>query len=134
MNVVGIGTDIIECHRIAEMMAKHDDVFIERVFTPHEIEYCSPRKAADQHFAGRWAAKEAILKSMGTGWAKGIRWTDLEIQTRPGGKPVVKIGGIAREICNDLGIAEILISISHTKEFATAFATAIGPGKPADVE
>ena len=63
---------------------------------------------------------------MGTGWAKGIRWTDLEIQTLPGGKPVVHINGTAKEICESIGIAEILISISHCHAYATAFATAIG--------
>ena len=126
MNVKGIGTDIIECERIAEMLAKHDDIFRERVFTAYEIEYCSARKASAQHYAGRWAAKEAILKSMGTGWAKGIKWTDIEIKTLPGGKPIVEIGGVARDVCDSLGIDEILISISHTKEYATAFATAVG--------
>ena len=126
MNVVGIGVDIVECDRIANMIEKHEGIFVNRVFTPYEIEYCSARKAAAQHYAGRWAAKEAILKSMGTGWAKGIRWTDLEIQTLPGGKPVVHINGTAKEICESIGIAEILISISHCHAYATAFATAIG--------
>ena len=130
MNVVGIGIDIIECDRIADMIKKHDEIFINRVFTPYEIEYCGARKAAAQHYAGRWAAKEAILKSMGTGWAKGIHWTDLEIQTLPGGKPVVQINGTAKEICESRGISEILISISHCHAYATAFATAIGQPQP----
>ena len=132
MNVVGIGIDIIECERIADMMKKHDEIFINRVFTPYEIEYCGGRKAAAQHFAGRWAAKEAILKSMGTGWAKGIRWLDIEIQTLPGGKPIVNISGVAKDICDSRGISDILISISHCHSYATAFATAIGNGSPPD--
>lgn len=126
MKVVGIGTDIIECDRIGEMLDKHGDVFIKRVFTPYEIAYCDRHKAAVQHYAGRWAAKEAILKAMGTGWSKGIRWVDIEIQTLPGGKPEVHIGGVASEICESRGIEDMLISISHTKAFATAFATAVG--------
>ena len=77
--VVGIGTDIVECLRIANMIEKHQDVFINRVFTPGEIEYCGGRKSTTQHYAGRWAAKEAILKAIGTGWANGIQWTDIEI-------------------------------------------------------
>ncbi len=138
MNVVGIGIDIVECDRIANMIEKHEEIFINRVFTPYEIEYCSVRKAAAQHYAGRWAAKEAILKSMGTGWAKGIRWIDLEIQTLPGGQPVVHINGKAKEICQSRGISEILISISHCHAYATAFATALGqrqqplPNEPID--
>ena len=78
-NLISIGTDIIECVRIAQMIEKHGEVFLQRVFTQKEIQYCSSRKAATQHYAGRWAAKEAVLKVLGTGWAKGIQWTDVEI-------------------------------------------------------
>lgn len=126
MNVIGIGTDIVECLRIAQMIEKHEDVFIQRVYTPGEIEYCGHRKAATQHYAGRWAAKEAILKAIGTGWAKGIQWTDIEIINEMGGKPIVRLGGQAKEICHSKGIQEVLVSISHCRTFATAFATAIG--------
>ena len=127
MNVIGIGTDIVECLRIANMIEKHEDVFIQRVYTPGEIEYCGQRKSSTQHYAGRWAAKEAILKAIGTGWAKGIQWTDIEIVNEMGGKPFVRLAGQAKEICHSQGIDEILISISHTRTFATAFATAVGP-------
>lgn len=127
-NVVGIGTDIVECSRIANMIEKHEELFLQRVYTEWEIEYCSGRKSAVQHYAGRWAAKEAILKSFGTGWAKGIAWTDIEIKNEMGGKPSVIIRGAARKICDDLGISEVLISISHCNSHATAFATAVGSG------
>lgn len=123
--VIGIGTDIIECERIAQMIEKHDDVFLTRVFTVGEIEYCAPRKAAVQHYAGRWAAKEAVLKSLGTGWAKGIQWTDIEVCNQMGGKPCVQLHNAAAEVANSLGITDILISISHCQSFATAFATAL---------
>ena len=125
MQVFGIGTDIVECARIESMIEKHQNLFIDRVFTPVEIEYCSKRKAAVQHYAGRWAAKEAILKSLGTGWAKGIAWTDIEVRNEMGGQPKVRLGGGAREICEKKGITEILISISHCAQFATAYATAL---------
>ena len=71
--LISIGTDIIECVRIAQLIEKHGEVFLQRVFTQKEILYCSSRKAATQHYAGRWAAKEAVLKVLGTGWAKGIQ-------------------------------------------------------------
>ena len=128
-NVIGIGTDIVEVARIGDMIEKHDDTFIEKVFTEGEITYCGPRKAAVQHFAGRWAAKEAILKSIGTGWSNGIKWTDIEVINEMGGKPYVKLNGKAIEVCEDRGIEEILISISHCNLFATAFATALGANK-----
>lgn len=130
MNVLGIGTDIIECERVASMIEKHPGVFINRVYTPSEIEYCGSKKSATQHYAGRWAAKEAILKAIGTGWAKGIQWTDIEVINEKGGKPFVKLGGEAKKICEARGMVEILISISHCKAYATAFATAVGAASP----
>jgi holo-[acyl-carrier protein] synthase len=125
-NVIGIGTDIVECDRIADMIEKHEDGFVSKVYTAWEIEYCGKRKAATQHYAGRWAAKEAILKAMGTGWAKGIQWTDLEVRNAMGGAPSVFLTGVAAELCESTGISEIKISISHSKSYATAFAVAIG--------
>lgn len=129
-NLIGIGTDIVECLRIAKMIEKHEDVFISRVFTQGEILYCAGRKSATQHFAGRWAAKEAILKAMGTGWSKGIQWTEIEICNQAGGKPIVQLSGAAAEVALAQGISEILISISHCRLFATAFATAVGEPIP----
>ena len=126
MSIIGIGTDIIECLRIARMIERHGELFLGRVFTSLEIDYCSLRKTATQHYAGRWAAKESILKAMGTGWSRGIRWKDLEILTEPSGKPHVQIEGTAWEICQEKGISRILLSISHCRSHATAQAIALG--------
>jgi holo-[acyl-carrier protein] synthase len=126
MNVIGIGTDIVECLRIAQMIERHGELFISRVYTPAEIEYCSVRKAATQHFAGRWAAKEAILKTLGTGWTKGISWRDAEILPNHGGQPQVTLHGGALEVADKLGIHLVQISISHCRSHATAFAIACG--------
>ena len=93
MSVIGIGTDIIECLRIAQMIERHGELFLARVYTPREIEYCSSRKAATQHYAGRWAAKEAVLKALGTGWARGISWQDIEVRNDLGGKPSIALAG-----------------------------------------
>ncbi len=126
MNVLGIGTDIVECLRIAKMIERHGELFIQRVYTSLEIEYCSTRKAATQHYAGRWAAKEAVLKAMGTGWARGIRWRDIEVRNDVSGKPSIALAGGAREVCEERRIGEILISISHCRSHATAYALALG--------
>ncbi|MEY2613207.1 MAG: Holo-[acyl-carrier-protein] synthase [Planctomycetota bacterium] len=123
--VVGIGTDIIECDRIAQMMQKHGETFIQRVFTAEEIDYCSRHRTADQHYAGRWAAKEAVLKVLGTGWAKGIQWTDVEVVRDVSGAPSIRLRNRAAEIAKERGIREVLISISHCKAFATAFAVGV---------
>jgi holo-[acyl-carrier protein] synthase len=127
MNVLGIGTDIVECLRIAQMIDRHGELFINRVYTTGEIEYCRSRKQATQHFAGRWAAKEAILKAIGTGWANGICWTDLEVRNDPGGQPKVLVRGGAKEAALRRGIGDILVSISHCRTYATAYALAVGP-------
>ena len=124
--VLGIGTDIIECARIGTMIEKHGETFLERVFTAQEIDYCSGRKAAEQHYAGRWAAKEAVLKALGTGWAHGIQWTDVEVVNLQGGKPTIVLDGKALSIAQQLGIATMLITLSHCRSHAIAYATAMG--------
>ena len=126
MTVIGIGTDIIECLRIAKMIERHGELFLTRVYTSHEIEYCTARKASTQHYAGRFAAKEAVLKALGTGWTRGIHWRDIEVKNEMGGKPGIILGGAASELAGKLGIAEMLISISHCRTHATAFAVAVG--------
>jgi holo-[acyl-carrier protein] synthase len=125
MNCVGIGTDIVECLRIAQMIERHGEEFLTRVYTPQEIDYCRRRKAATQHYAGRWAAKEAVLKTLGTGWAKGIAWTDIEVTNELSGQPKITLAGGAAEIARQLGITQVLISISHCRSHATAFAMAV---------
>lgn len=134
MNVLGIGTDIIECLRIAQMIERHGELFINRVYTPLEIRYCQSRKQATQHFAGRWAAKEAILKALGTGWRKGISWRDIEVRNDHSGRPVVGLRGGARDIVEQRGIREMLVSISHCRSHATAYALALGTEVPAPSE
>ena len=127
-NIFGIGTDIIECLRIAQMIERHGELFINRVYTEHEIQYCRARKAATQHFAGRWAAKEAVLKAIGTGWRRGISWRDIEVHNQPGGKPTVLVRGGVRDAIEKLAIGEIFLSISHCRSHATAYAIAISAG------
>ena len=130
MEILGIGTDIIECPRIGRMIEQHGELFLRRVYTDREIGYCQARKHAIEHFAGRWAAKEAILKAIGTGWSKGICWTDLEIRNAPSGAPKVLVRGGAKDAALARGIADILISISHCRTYATAYALATGkPGQ-----
>jgi holo-[acyl-carrier protein] synthase len=124
-NLVSIGTDIVECVRIAQMIEKYGEVFLQRVFTQKEIQYCSSRKAATQHYAGRWAAKEAVMKVLGTGWSKGIHWTDLEVTNEVSGAPKLILSGRAAEIAKERGIREVLLSISHCRSYATAFATGV---------
>ncbi len=134
INIVGIGTDIVECLRIAQMIERHAEQFISRVYTEHEIQYCQSRKLSTPHFAGRWAAKEAVLKAMGTGWRRGISWRDVEVRNEPGGRPVVLLRGGAHDVVEKMGIVQILVSISHCRSHATAYAVAIGSERQAERE
>ena len=127
--VLGIGTDITECLRIARMIERHGELFIDRVYTPDEVRYCQSRRQSTQHFTGRWAAKEAVLKALGTGWRRGISWRDVEIRNEPGGRPVVALRGGLRDLVQQLGVVELLVSISHCRSHAIAYAIALGGEK-----
>jgi holo-[acyl-carrier protein] synthase len=130
MNVLGIGTDITEVLRIAQMIERHGELFVGRVYTAAEIDSCRSRRMATQHFAGRWAAKEAILKALGTGWRKGISWRDIEVLNGAGGRPTVTLQGGTREIAERMGIRCVLVSISHCRSHATAYAIALDETPP----
>src|SRR3954447_2934201 len=96
--IVRLGTDIVEIVRIGQMIERHGEHFLQRVYTPEEIRYCQKRKESYQHFAGRWAAKEAVMKTLGTGWTRGVGWLDIEVATRKSGQPLINIHGSARDL------------------------------------
>jgi holo-[acyl-carrier protein] synthase len=128
MEIVGIGTDIVECLRIGRMIERHGELFLARVYTQREVRYCQSRKRALEHFAGRWAAKEAILKCLGTGWSRGLCWTDMEIRNDHDGQPQVLVCGGVKDRAQCLRISDIMISISHCRAYATALAIAVRNG------
>lgn len=117
----GIGNDIIEIHRIHKAINKYGKKFLDKIFTFKEQEYCLKYAQSERHFSGRFAAKEAIVKALGCGFRDGITWLDIEICNEGSGRPYVVFSHKLNELFGDV---EILISISHSKEFATAFATA----------
>ena len=125
MEIVGIGTDIVECLRIKRMIERHGELFLTRVYTEREVLYCQARKHSTEHFAGRWAAKEAIMKCLGTGWQRGLSWTDFEVRNDPDGKPHVLTCGAAKDLIQRLRISDVLITISHCRAYATAHALAV---------
>lgn len=125
MQIFGLGTDITETDRIAEMVDRHGDAFLDRTYTASEIAYCSSKKNSAQHYAGRWAAKEAVMKSFGTGFVKGIHWVEIEVVSQPSGRPVIQLSGATAQFAKNLGISNVLLSISHCKKYATATAIAV---------
>lgn len=124
--IVGIGTDIVEVLRIGKMIERHGELFLNRVFTDSEVSYCQKRKEYMQHYAGRWAAKEAVMKTLGTGWSRGVGWRDIEVCSSKSGRPSIALRGGAREMAEQLGISDVLITISHCRAYATATALALG--------
>ena len=128
MNVVSHGVDMVPCSRLRQVIDRHGERFLQRVFTEVELAYCRDRHREIEHLAGRFAAKEAVLKVLGTGWTNGIAWTDVEIRNAPSGRPSVHLSGRCREIADELGLAEVLISISHVSTHAIASAIALAAG------
>lgn len=116
------GIDMVDCGRLREVIDKHGRRFLERVFTAAELEYCIGRKRELEHLAGRFAAKEAVLKLLGTGWRGGVKWTDVEIVNEPSGQPRVNLYDQCRQTADKLGLGEILVSISHIETHAIASA------------
>ena len=121
MAILGTGIDIVECLRIAKMIERHGELFITRVYTDNEIEYCTTRKAATQHYAGRWAAKEAVSKVLGLG-VRGIGWKDIEVVRLPTGQPSIQLHGRAADRAEQLGMGRIALSITHESDYAVAIA------------
>jgi holo-[acyl-carrier protein] synthase len=132
MNVIAHGIDMVETRRLAESIDRHGQRFLHRVFTPTEREYCLGRKREIEHLAGRFAAKEAVMKLLGTGWQRGIGWQDIEVVNRPSGQPVVHLHGKCRQLADQMGLARILVSISHVESHAIASVIgSAGPVSPA---
>jgi holo-[acyl-carrier protein] synthase len=123
MPIVGHGIDIVETARIKALVENHGEHFLARVFTPAEQRYCalSPKRYYE-HLAGRFAAKEAVLKVLGTGWRGGIAWTDVEVVKDPSGQPKIVLTGECARIATAMGISRWHVSISHIETHATASA------------
>ncbi len=125
MSVIAHGIDLVECSRIAKVLENHGERFLERVLTPAERQRAELYKNRVQFVAGRWAAKEAILKVIGTGWRGQIAWRDMEILPDQLGQPVVTLTGEVARKAQALGIKRVLLSITHTKDHAAASAIGV---------
>ena len=118
--IVGLGVDIAEIDRIEAAMRRHGHSFVERIFTPGEIAYCERHRNQAERFAGRFAAKEAAMKALGTGWARGVRWVDIEVVRERSGKPTLKLSGMSLGIADRLGVKNIALTITHSGNTALA--------------
>ena len=118
--IVGLGVDITEVDRIQAAIARRGAAFLKRIYTPSEIAYCETHRNSAERFAGRFAAKEAAMKALGTGWRRGVRWVDIEVIRERSGRPTLKLFGASREIANDLGVIRIALTITHSGNTALA--------------
>jgi len=125
MEIIAHGIDLVDCPRIEEMIKHHGRRFVNRVFTATEQAYAEANKDRVEKLAGRFAAKEAILKLMGTGWRGKIAWTDIEVVNNAVGQPEVTLDGEVKKLADGLKIKHISVSITHTANFAIASAVAL---------
>jgi holo-[acyl-carrier protein] synthase len=118
--IVGLGIDIAEVARVKAAIERHGETFLRRIYTAKEQEYCERFKNKYERYAGRFAAKEAAMKALGTGWSRGVRWVDVEVVRERGGRPTMKLAGEAAHIADRLNVKNIVLSITHTADQAFA--------------
>jgi holo-[acyl-carrier protein] synthase len=118
--IVGTGVDLAEVPRIRASMERYGNRFRDRIYTPAEIAYVERKANRYERYAARFAAKEAGMKAIGTGWRRGVTWHDFEVANLPSGKPTLRIHGVAKEIATQLGVRNISLSITHTAELGMA--------------
>lgn len=118
--ILGIGIDLVEIDRIKKICDRWESHFTSRVFTEKELDYCNKKKNCYQSLAGRFAAKEAMFKALGTGWAFGMHWKEIEVVNDELGKPSIVLSGKAARFADKLGLKDSFVSLSHTKQFVMA--------------
>ena len=118
--ILGTGIDITEVPRVAESISRFGKRFLHRIYTEGEIRYCEAKANRIERYAARFAAKEASMKALGTGWSRGIRWRDIEVYRPPGSRPTIRFHGKASEFAARMGVKNIALSLSHTSEQAIA--------------
>ena len=118
--IVGTGVDLAEVPRIRASIERFGPRFIDRIFTSAEIAYVERKANRFERYAARFAAKEAGMKAIGTGWKRGVTWRDFEVANLPSGKPTLRLHGVAAEIASKLGVRNISLSLTHTAELGMA--------------
>jgi len=118
--ILGTGVDLAEVGRIRDAIGRYGDRFIRRIYTDAEIAYVERKANRFERYAGRFAAKEAGMKAIGTGWKRGVRWQDFEVSNLPSGRPTLRLHGVAARLAEEMGVKSISLSITHTAEMGMA--------------
>jgi holo-[acyl-carrier protein] synthase len=118
--IVGVGIDVTEVDRVRDAIERHGARFIDRIFCPSEVAYVERKANRYERYAARFAAKEAGMKAIGTGWRRGVRWRDFEVSNLPSGRPTLQLHGAAEKIAQTLGVRNIALSLTHTAREGSA--------------
>lgn len=127
--ILGTGIDLAEVPRIRAAVERYGPRFIQRVFTPKEIAYVERKANKYERYAARFAAKEAGMKAIGTGWRRGVRWQDFEVTNLASGRPTLTFHGVAAEFARRLGVERVHLSLTHTEQYGQAFVILEGEGR-----
>ena len=119
--ILGTGLDVAEVDRIRNAIGRRGQRFVDRIYTRAEIDYVERKANRFERYAGRFAAKEAGMKAIGTGWRRGVRWQDFEVVNLPSGRPTLRLHGVAAHIAFELGVKSVSLSITHTASVGVAF-------------
>ena len=128
--IIGIGMDVVEVERVAELLERHPERACSKLFTPAEVGRCRRSRVPHESFAARFAAKEAFFKAIGTGWGRGGSWTDVEVVSSPIGAPSITLSGEARRRAEELGVARVHLTLTHTHRIAGACVVLEGRPEP----
>ncbi len=125
MEIVGIGTQIVDCMKVRKLIDLHGEVFLMQVYTEREIRFCNSRTHVTEHFTSLWAAKEAVLRSLGTKWKRGMDWKEIEVVRQRSHNQTAKITGMMEELMIARGALKCIVSMAHCRTFATATSIAV---------
>lgn len=125
MDLVGLGTQIVECPRVRKLIDRHGETFLTQVYTERELVYCRDRTHSTEYYAAIWAAKEAVFRSLGTKWRRGVSWLDVEIVCGTAVEPRAVVSGPTRELLEARGVTAVLVTFAYTRLYATATAVAV---------
>ncbi len=125
MEILGLGTQVMECARVRQLIDDHAETFLRQVYTDREVSYCNSKKHVTEQFTAIWAAKEAVFRALGTTWKRGMNWKDIEIICENGCSPQVAVCGATRELMLARGVNHFLLTTAFCRSFATATAIAV---------
>jgi len=134
MEILGLGSQVMDCARVRKMIDQHAEAFLKQVYTDREVRFCNGKKQTTEQFTALWAAKEAVFRSLGTTWKRGTNWTDVEIVAENGSAPQVVVSGATRELMTARGVTQLMLTTAFCREFATATVIAVRLATPLPAE